>query len=65
MEDLFKKSDLSNVYLKFFSDRIEEIGVENLPKKYQETALTRIISDEELSMGKVKYNDKILHQSKY
>ena len=46
------------------SDRIEEIGVKNLPKEYQEPALARIKSDEELLLGKVKYNDKILHQSK-
>ena len=34
LEDLFKKSDLNNIYPKFLSDRIEEIGVENLPEKY-------------------------------
>ena len=64
MEDLFKKDDLINVYSKFLSNRIEEIGVENLPKKYQESARKRIVSEEDLILGKVKYNDKILHQSK-
>jgi hypothetical protein len=64
LEELFKKNDLINIYSKFLSDRIEEIGVENLPKKYQEPALAKIKSDEELFLGKVKYNDKILHQSK-
>ncbi len=64
LEDLFKKDDLINVYSKFLSNRIEEIGVENLPKKYQESARNRIVSEEDLILGKVKYNDKILHQSK-
>ena len=64
LEDLFKKSNLSNVYSKFLSDIIEEIGVENLPNKYQETALSRVINDKNSSQGKIKYNDKILHQSK-
>ena len=64
LEELFKKSDLTNIYSKYLSDRIEEIGIENLPDDYQETAQTRIISEEELILGKVKYNDKILHQSK-
>ena len=64
LEELFKKNDLINIYSKFLSDRIEEIGVENLPKEYQEPALTKIKSDEELFLGKVKYNNKILHQSK-
>ena len=36
LEDLFQKSKLINIYSKFLSDKIEEIGVENLPKKYQE-----------------------------
>jgi len=64
LEDLFKKSNLSNVYSKYLSDTIEEIGIENLPEGYQETALSRIISDDTLVQGKIKYNDKILHQSK-
>ena len=64
LEELFKKADLMNVYAKFLSDRIEEIGVENLPENYKEEALSKIISDEGLLIGKVKYNDKIIHQSK-
>ncbi len=64
LEELFKKSELNNIYSKFLSDRIEEIGIENLPKNYQEIAFSRILSDEDLLLGKVKYNDKILHQSK-
>jgi hypothetical protein len=64
LEELFKKSNLINIYSKFLSDRIEEIGVENLPKKYQETAFAKIVSDEELILGKIRYNDKVLHQSK-
>ncbi len=64
LEELFKKADLINIYSKFLSNSIEDIGIENLPENYQEAALTRIISDEDLQIGKVKYNDKILHQSK-
>jgi len=64
LEDLFKKADLINIYSKYFSDIIKEIGIENLPKDYQETAKSRIVSEEDLILGKVKYNDKILHQSK-
>jgi len=64
LEELFKKNNLNNIYIKFLSDRIEEIGVENLPKEYQESALAKIVTDEDLFLGKIKYNDKILHQSK-
>jgi hypothetical protein len=64
LEDLFKKSNLINVYSEFLSETIEEIGIENLPERYKETAQSRIISDDSLVQGKIKYNDKILHQSK-
>ncbi len=64
LEEMFKKDDLLNVYSKFMSDRIEEIGIDNISKKYQEEAQNRIISEDEYILGKIKYNDKILHQSK-
>ena len=64
LEDLFKKSNLINVYSEFLSEIIEEIGIENLPERYQETAQSRIISGDSLVQGKIKYNDKVLHQSK-
>jgi len=64
LEELFRKSDLINIYSKFLSDKIQEIGLDNLPENYKEAALSKIISEEDLLLGKVKYNDKILHQSK-
>jgi len=64
LEELFKKADLINIYSKFLSDKIEEIGIENLPERYQEAAISKIVSEEDILIGKVKYNDKILHQSR-
>ena len=64
LEDLFKKANLNNMYIKFLSDKIEEIGIENISKEYQEIAQKKVLSKDELELGKVKYNDKILHQSK-
>ncbi|MDC1151400.1 hypothetical protein OAS95_02360 [Pelagibacteraceae bacterium] len=64
LEELFKKDNLLNIYSKFLSDKIEEIGIDNIPKRYQEVAQSRIIDDDEFILGKVRYNDKILHQSK-
>ena len=64
LEDLFNKSDLANIYPKFLSDQIEGIGLENVPEKYRETAQSRILSETNFLKGKIKYNDKILHQSK-
>ena len=64
LEELFKRSNLLNIYSKFLSEKIEEIGVDNLPKEYQEEALARVVSNEDIIFGKLKYNDKILHQYK-
>ena len=64
LEDLFKKNNLFNIYSKFLSNKIEEIGIENLPKRYREAALSRVFSDNDKQSGKIKYNDKIIHQSK-
>ena len=64
LEELFKKENLQNIYSKFLSDKIQEIGIENISERYQEIAQSRIIRDDEFASGKVKYNDKILHQSK-
>ena len=64
LEDLFKKDNLLNVYSKFLSNEIEEIGIDNISEKYQEIARTKIISKEDFLLGKVRYNDKVLHQSK-
>jgi hypothetical protein len=64
LEDLFKKGNLQNFYSKFMSDKIKEIGVDNISDTYSETAQQKIIIEDESLLGKIKYNDKILHQSK-
>ena len=64
LEELFKKDKLIKIYSKFLSDRLKEIGLENISERYQEIASTKILTNEEINLGKVKYNDKILHQSK-
>ena len=64
LEELFKKEKLQNIYSKFLSDKIEEIKIENISERYKEVAKSKIISDDEFLLGKIRYNDKILHQSK-
>ena len=64
LEDLFKKDNLTNVFSKVLSNNLQKIGIENIPKKYKETAESRIERNEKFVLGKVKYNDKVLHQSK-
>jgi hypothetical protein len=64
LQDLFKKDELSNVYTNFLSDRLKELNLENVDESYQEVVQNNIIYEEELNMGKIKYDDKILHRSR-
>jgi len=64
LEDLFKKDELSNIYSKYLSDSLKNIGVENVPENFKEIANKKISNMEKNKLVKIKYNDKILHQSK-
>ena len=64
LEELFKKDKITNIFAEVLSDSLQKIGLENIPKKYVETAESRIKNNDEFVLGKVKYNDKVLHQSK-
>ncbi len=63
LKEIFDKSKLQNVFSQILSDNLKEIGVENIPDSYKEIALKNILTEEDYR-GKIKYNDKILHQSK-
>ena len=63
LKDLFKKDNLSNVYIEFMSDQLEEIDLEKISEEYKEVVQKNIVSVEE-KMGKIKYDDKILHRSR-
>ena len=64
LEELFKKDKIRYVYSNFLSKQIKEIGLENIPENYQDLAQSKLLFDENIKMQKIKYNDKILHQSK-
>ena len=64
LEDLFREEKILDIYTNLLSEQLKEIGLENIPNKYKEVASDRIYSSNEISISKVKYNDKILHQSK-
>ena len=42
LEDLFKKDKILNIFAEVLSDSLQKIGIENIPKKYKETAESRI-----------------------
>ncbi len=64
LKDLFKKDNLSNIFVKFLSDRLKEINLDNVSESYREVVKKNIITEEELRLGKIKFDDKILHRSR-
>ena len=55
---------MSNIFVNFLVNELNFIGLDNIPDDYREIAERQILKVKELKLGKVKYNDKILHQSK-
>ncbi len=64
LEELFKKDSLTNVFSEFLSERLKEIDLEDLSDSYKEVVKNNIISSKEVKLGKIKYDDKVLHQSR-
>ena len=64
LEDLFNKDNLSNIYSKFMVDKLKEINPEKLSDSYKEVVEKKLIVKEEFKLGKIKFNDNILHKSK-
>ena len=64
LKDLFQKDNLSNVYTKFLSDRLEEFEVNEIPENYLNIVERNIVSNKSLNQQKIKFDDKTLHRSK-
>ncbi len=64
LKELFKKDNLSNIFVEFLSDQLKGIDLEDIPDSYQEIVKNNIITEEELKLGKIKFDDKILHRSR-
>jgi len=65
LDDMFKKSKIQNVYSRFLSNKLKKIELKNIPENYKEIVQKSIRSDlNTVTLGKVRYNDKVLHQSK-
>ncbi len=64
LKDLFQKDNLSNIFAQFLSDRLKEINLDDVSESYQEVVQNNIITEDELKLGKIKFDDKILHRSR-
>ena len=65
LKNLFKKEKLSNVFTLYMSEQLKALEAEQgIPKEYLEAVKDNIVEDVEVSRGKIKYDDKILHRSR-
>ena len=64
LEELFKSNKIQNIFTKELVKNLNLIGIENIPDNYKEIVEKRINTEQSVNFGKIKYNDKILHQSK-
>ena len=64
LDELFKQDNLQNIYSKYLSNQLLKIGIDNIPENYKEISQKKIENFQNIDLGKVRYNDKILHQSK-
>ena len=64
LKDLFQKDNLSNIFVKILSNELKEINLDKVPASYVEVVEKNIINEKELRIGKIKFDDKILHRSR-
>ena len=64
LKDLFKKDNLSNIFVEFLSDQLKEIDKDDVPESYAQIVEKNILTEEEYKLGRIKYDDKILHRSR-
>ena len=60
LKDLFNRDKLSNIFTNYLSDQLRKINKEKIPESYVEVIEKNIVSEKELKLGKVKFNDKVL-----
>ena len=64
LKDLFEKDKLTNVYTKHLSDILKEMNPKDIPDNFVKIVKRNIISEDVSVLGKIKYDDKVLHRSK-
>ncbi len=64
LKDLFKKDKLINIYSEYLSDTLKSINPDDVPDNYKKIVKSSIILEKKKDLGKIKYDDKILHRSK-
>ena len=64
LKDLFEKDKLTNVYTKHLSDILKKMDPKDIPDNFVKVVKSNIILEDVSVLGKIKYDDKVLHRSK-
>jgi hypothetical protein len=64
LKDLFEQDKLTNVYTKHLSDILKEMDLKDIPDNFVKVVKRNIISEDVSVLGKIKYDDSVLHRSK-
>ncbi len=64
LKDLFEKDKLGNIFKENLSTTLTNIDESEIPDDLKSKVERNIIKEKTKKLGKIKYNDKILHRSK-
>ena len=64
LKELFQKDKLENIYREHLSNILKKIEPADIPDEYKKIVLANIILEKTNDIGKLKFDDKILHRSK-
>ena len=64
LKELFEKDKLKNVYSEYLSNTLKNIDPNEIPEEFNKIVNRNIILEKNNDLGKIKYDDKVLHRSK-
>jgi len=64
LKDLFEKDKLENIYEEYLSSTLKKIEPNDIPDEFKKIVKRNIVLKKSKELGKIKYDDKILHRSR-
>ncbi len=64
LKDSFDKEKLNNIFKDKLSEILKEIDPSDVPEDFKKIVEKNIITEENVELGKIKFDDKVLHRSK-
>ena len=64
LKDLFEKDKLQNIYSEYLSNTLKKMDPDDIPDEFKKIVKRNIILEKNNELGKIKFDDKVLHRSK-